>query len=44
VQAESASVKPMKTIRQNKIERLKRECLRDIGQISRRREALRSAA
>jgi hypothetical protein len=31
VQAGSANVKPMTTIRQNKIERLKRECLRDNG-------------
>jgi hypothetical protein len=31
VQAGSASVRLMTTIQQNKIERLKRECLRDNG-------------
>jgi hypothetical protein len=34
VQAESTSTKPMTTIWQNKIDRLKRECLRDIGGLS----------
>jgi len=33
-QAGSASVKPMTTIRQNRIERLERECLRDIGELN----------